>query len=408
MQGNSNEFSCGGRSLTDWLGELVADDRSRRVRAAEAIQQIRFQPSSQEAGPAHGHAHLEAFDAAVRDAMQAPGFDARGFVAAIVRLLGEPIRGEDAQEAFAQSLAASFVFLALRDEILLAPEAIRTMLGDPRQRWNAIQVIERLGPKAEVFADDLVAQIDAGQPRRPFDAPDALAAVIRDDPSRIRAIVGRLDSPEPAVAEGAADVLVSLGRRAAELAPECVEMLASLAQTEDSPIRAAAITAMGRVAQGRDEVVDLLLELSRSADGRVAGAAITALGDVGRRPERVVPRLIDALEDYEERDSDWLHYSAHERVVRALQAFGDAAAPAVPALAARVRRADEELDRGAIETLGRLGPIAESALPILERLAEEEGYTAEDLETPVDLLDEDFLPRAVVRIRETRGLHRNI
>jgi HEAT repeat protein len=404
MSGNETRFSYEGRGLDYWLRELVADDLRRRDRAATAIQELRFRPPEEVTTSAEAHVHLSAFDAAIRAAIRAPGFDSHGFLTTLVRILtGQtPKHGRtaSAQEAFLQSLAASFVFLALDDEILLVPDEIRAMLADPRQRWNAIQVIERLGPRALVFADDLVGQLDASHQRRPFDASDALAAVIRDDADRVRGIVDRLKASEPAVAEGAAGTLYSLGPRAAELAPGCVERLLAIANREGSPARAAAIAALGRVTQGTDMAVDPLLALSRSPENEVRGNAITALGDIGQQPEKVVPRLAEAFEDYREEDPDWTYYSAHERVVRALQEFGEAAIPAVPALTARVLREDDELDKGVIETLRRLGPAAREALPVLERLAEEQGYTAEDFASPEDLDEElDPVAMAIVRIR---------
>lgn len=404
MTGEATQFAYRGRRLDHWLPELVSGDERRRIVAAQAIQEIRFHPAEAIETAAGAHAHLASFDVAVREAVRAPGFPCVPFLTALIHILRgpEPQQGRtaDAQEAFMQSLAASFVFLALEDEILLVPDEIRAMLRDPRQRWNAIQVIERLGPKAEPFADDLAGQLDASTRRRPFDAPDALAAVIHDDGRRIGQIVERLEAAEPAVAEGAADTLYSLGPRAAEAVPDCVDKLLAIAAREDAPVRTAAITALGRVTRGTDVAIDPLLAVSASQAPQVRGASLTALGDIGRQSEKVVRRLVEAFEDYQEKDPDWLHYSKHERVVRALQAFGVAAAVAVPALMARVRRREEELDKGVIETLGKLGPAAREALPVLETLAEEEGYTDEDFQTPEELDEElDFLGVAILRIR---------
>lgn len=403
MTSNEARFAYEGRRLDQWLLELVADDWHRRNEAAEAIQEIRFRPPQAVDTAAGAHAHLEAFDAAIREAVNAPGFPLQAFLVSLIGVLrgAAPQQGRkvDAQEAFTQSLSASFVFLALGEEILLVPDEIRTMLRDSRHRWNALQVIERLGPKAEIFAGDLLAQLDASTPRRPFDAPDALAAVVRDNSEQIRQLVDRLEAREPAVAEGAAETLYSLGPRAAEAVPDCIDRLLAIATRDDSPVRSAAITALGQAAKGTDVAVDPLLALSINPDPKARGAALTALGDIARQPDKVVPRLIEAFEDYQEEDSEWLYYSQHERVVRALQAFGEAAIPAIPALVARVRREDE-LDKGVIETLRKLGPAAREALPVLEKLAEEEEYTPEDFENPEELDEDfDFLPLAILTIR---------
>jgi len=404
MTDNDAPFTYESRRLADWLEDLIADDFRRREQAATAIQEIRFHPPQNVDTSAGAHAHLEAFDTAVRQAIGSAGFDAPAFLTRLIHLLKGSLpgqgRGANTQEAFTQSLAASFVFAALREELLLVADEIRAMLADSRQRWNAIQAIERLGTKGHVFADDLLSRLDTSESRRPFDAPDALAAVIHDDAQRVRAVVDRLDAAEPAVAEGAAETFYTLGLRATELAPDCIARLLTLSKREGSPARSAAITALGRVTQGTDVAVDELLSLSRHPENAVRGPALSALGEIGRQPERVVPRLIEALDDYQEHDADWLHYSQHERVVRGLQTFGLSAIPAVPALIARVRRDVDKLDTGVIETLAKLGPAAREALPSLERLAEDEGYTAEDYAHPEELDEEyDLVAVAVLRIR---------
>lgn len=171
-----------------------------------------------------------------------------------------------------------------------------------------------------------------------------------------------------------------------------------MSEQEDVAQRAAAAAALGRVTSGTDVALDRLLQLSRDDDMWVRGLAITALGDVARQPERVVPRLIEALDDYDEFDPDWTYSSEHERVTEALKAFGHAAAPALSALVARIRNAEGEADREVIEILGRLGPIAREALPLLEELAREWGYEEDDFAD-----DTDYLAAAIASIRANRS-----
>ena len=190
--------------------------------------------------------------------------------------------------------------------------------------------------------------------RRPFDAPDALAAVVRDNSEQIRQLVDRLEAREPAVAEGRRNALFarSPGGRGGS-------RLHRPALGDRHPRRLARSLgghhALGRRQKGRTSPWTRCSPIHQSRS-QSSGAALTALGDIARQPDKVVPRLIEAFEDYQEEDSEWLYYSQHERGPRATS-FGEAAIPAIPALVARVRREDE-LDKGVIETLRKLGPAA--------------------------------------------------
>ncbi len=445
---NLNEtgrFVSDGKGLNHWLWELVCDDMDRRSGAAKVI--IRMWEGGLLDPGFDFERHLEEFGASVRQAVDAAGSDAAEFIEKLIdtmeaahregmrlwkegqarvdrvtdRLLarlGPDPKPEDMaaimprlrrvagsacdpknaneraqQELSEQQIAAQFVFSALREQLLLKTGRVRALLRSENRWHSAAEALERIGPAANLFAGELLAQLDrSGGRRYDFRMPKALAAVIRDDPARIREVVRRLEANEPGVSAGAAQTLWYLGERAARLTPECVARL--LAMTRREEVRGDAIQALGQVTRGTDVAVDRLLALSHDRDHWVKGAALTALGEIGRQPEKIVPRLIAAFDDYQEQDSDYQQSSEHERVVRALQAFGAAAAPAVPALIARVRRPGRELDWGVIETLGKLGAAARDALPVLEQIADTFGYTTDDLQN-----DTDFLAQAISRLR---------
>jgi hypothetical protein len=441
MTESEGRFTREGSGLDHWLWELVCDEMDRRDHAAQIVSSMHMEiPGDTNVTAETIRSHFEAFNTAVRDTLDRPDFDTRAFLEALIvfmdaaqahrmglwkkeqarvdrvadklvaRLGRNPTPEELAtfivrmarvictrcdeknvsartqERLLSQQVTALTVFGALGEQLLLLPHRLRAMLRDPHDQHRAAEALKRIGPPAIGFAEQLLAELDAGDGGRSFRFPDTLASVIRDDTDRVRQVVDRLDSITSHVAEGAAYTLFHLGPRAAELNPQCVEELLKMSEQEDVAQRGAATAALGRVTRGTDAALDRLLELSRDDDMWVRGPAITALGDVAQQPERVVPRLIEAFDDYDEPDPDWSYRSDHERVTEALQEFGHAAAPAVSALAARIRNAEGEADQGVIETLGKLGPIAREALPGLEELARESEYDEDDLADDTDYL----------------------
>jgi hypothetical protein len=440
-------FTYRRHGIDHWLWELVSDDIDRRDRAVAALNRLQSQAleeaieSTDEPG-----AYFEPFNAAVRAAVSAPGFRTAEFVTALADLLeaaqaarmgawrrenartdrvtdrlmkrlgdhptpealesvaprlrkvlcsfNDPKNGDARLQdrLLTQQISAGFVFAALNEELLLAPDALRRMLRSKDERHQAVHALERIGPPAAPhFADDLMADLDACREEHYFDAARALASLVRDAPSAVRAVAERLHVPQQAVVAAAAATLASLGDKAVAYAPECVGRLIALARDGARPTpRYAAIAALGHVTRGRDDAVETLLALSRDPDMWTRGGALMALGEVGRQPEVVIPRLIEAFDDYQEQDPDLTYSSRHERVTGALKAFGPAAAPAIPALLARLRPAADEgiaYDRGVVEALVAIGPAArDAALPALEALADALEYGPDELDDETDEL----------------------
>jgi hypothetical protein len=437
---DSNRFIHQGHGLDHWLWELVCDDIDCREIAADVIDQMRFGISADQSDEAI-KAFFEEFDKAVRSTLARPDFNARAFVEALIDFipaaqaqrmqlvheetersdrvydemvarLGEekgrkawaktlrvsidqPNKNEQMQEQLLhQGVTAAVVFGALGEELLIAPDRLLGLLRDRHHQYLAAEALGRIGPAARSFADELLHQLKSNRERR---MAEGLAAIIRDDAAMIHSVVDRLQAKDPEVAAGAADVLYYLGERAAELAPESIDALLALANRRDWA--RSCLGAVGAVARGTDLAVDRLLLLSRDRDNEVQGSALAALGQIGRQPDRLVPRLIQAFDDYQEQNPDLFHNSEHELVVCALQQFGPAAAPATPTLIKHIYRSDDnELDRGVIETLGKIGPPAREALPVLEKLAKERDVEQLD---PQDT--SDFLVEAINRIRGNLG-----
>jgi hypothetical protein len=305
--------------------------------------------------------------------------------------VNQPNTNEQMQEQLLhQSVTAAMVFAVLDEELLVAPDRLLALLRDRHHQYLAAEALGRIGPPARSFAEELLHQLESNRERA---MAEGLATIIRDDAAMIRLLVDRLRAEGAEVAAGAADTLHYLGQRAAELVPQCVDALLAMANRQDWAC--SSIEAVGSVAGGTDIAVDRLLDLSRVPNIQIKGPALTALGEIARQPDRVVPRLIEAFHDYQEEDPDYLYNSEHERVVRALQNFGPAAAPATPTLIKHIYRSDDnELDQGVIGTLSKIGPAAREALPALEELLK--GSVVEEV-NPQDT--SDFIVETISRIR---------
>lgn len=269
---------------------------------------------------------------------------------------------------------ALLLFDCLREELLIISDKLRDWVRQEgvKQRLLA-KALERLGTSAtREFLPDLVADMDRSEPYR-FAFVGALASLARDEEKTVRELVERVRLALGKRAINPLQVLRVLGPRAAELVPSIFSLLMDALENRDS--RTAAIYALGTIGSENEEwgerIAMRLLELSRTDDVWQKGAALWALGDLKALPDQVVPRLIEAFDDYEEPDPDYNYGSSHTFVTRSLQAFGPLVAPAVPALLARLRNDDGELDSGVIATLGTIGPVAAEfgAVEALEDLA---------------------------------------
>jgi hypothetical protein len=437
--------SRGGRSLGEWLLELAEDDFARRRAAGDAILSIAqpwrsMNPTTAEQLDEYQRLlkEGESFAGVLRRAVDEPSFPKAQFVRAlceykvavqvsweqrVTRKLDREERVADkvverfraapsapgAEETFHRRLArvyfgtreddheasssassaAYVVFNALDDAFLAAPDALALVLRQKVLASSAAEALERIGPAAkEPFGRILLDMLDAADERHAFHYANALAAVCREDPELVDALVGRALEAPWAVAEGAIEALGAIGPTLLERTPDLLARLLRR-QTPELSYPVALMRAAGRI--GRDDagLLATLLDYARPRPPRIIkaeggfdwdatlserGAALESLGNFTRFPDRVVPVLADALETFEEYDPDWGYERGdHGRVVASLRAFGPAAAAAVPALTRRVKDRDGAWDREVIRLLGDIGPPAADALPALEQLYAEDG-----------------------------------
>jgi HEAT repeat protein len=427
MGRRSTKFVRRGKSLDQWLWDLVAPDERRRTIAASIISQMHDHASGEEFDDStfDARAHTTEFDIAVRAIAGQSTFDAQRYIERLVGLIlsaqdervslfraaceqpdpstdkpfpdnlesavtsafeaAESMASKRQAQLLAQEIAAGTVFGALGPHVFGVPQLVRELLADMRFQPEILSAIEQHSDAAAFLFPDLLRHLDeTGEPCS-FQMAGALAAVARNHPDQIRAIVARLVSTDPNPCSAAAHTLELIGEPVFEVAPDAIGVL--LAMTAPAhECRIAAIAALGRITRGRTLAIDRLFQLCDDPDMEARGAAITALGDIACEPERVVPRLIRALDDFDEQGGD---YARHTRIACALASFGPAALPALPHLIERLLPAESEhdpecgvhlLDHAILDTIAAMGAAARDALPMLQALATRFNYDRDDPE----------------------------
>lgn len=442
-------FDREGRPLSAWLLDLVSEDAPARLKAGDVLQGMQF-------GVPYGHTELddldweehcrnpgqaERFAAAVREAVDAPGFPRAEFVRRLilyrmmihadwVRRVDETQRraasesdeyikrigrrleaaGDDAERAeparrlcrwFCASVsrgvkadqaiyegaeamspagfAASLVFDALDVALLADRPGLRLMLDEASGlRWAALQALERIGPPAADFAPELMPRLDDQTVGRWFDAARALGSIGCDDPATVDALLTRLASPSAEIRGAAAACLAWAGPPLA-----------------------------GRV----DEAVDLLLEATRPPSVDVG--AIEALAALGRDREGALARVLDLASPQEPR---WVvvHHPTHDdrfdeamrhrgvaiAALRHFRSFADEVMPILVDAIDTFEEYDPDESYGGdharvCETLAEFGPAAAPAVSRLAAYLESWRERSDDDGTP--------LPSAMLRALRSIG-----
>jgi HEAT repeat protein len=204
---------------------------------------------------------------------------------------------------------------------LAADKTIQTLLSDDDgERYAASRTLSKRGANAIPLLIEALAQ----------DAP------------RLRAM--------------AAHALAGMETKAAGALPTLIELLT---KDPDATVRASAVRAVSLIASG-----DGLPALTRAMEDADTNVAITAAFGVSRldpTSTRAAERLAEALARPEPKGTN-----QRQEACFFLEKMGAAAAPAIPALINMLSGAeDEDLTASAIETLGKLGPVARPAISVL-------------------------------------------
>lgn len=433
MPSPDETFSREGRSLRQWLHDLLGPDPVTRRRAENVVSAMWWGAPVADTTiylhlPPDPDAHRNQFAEAIGAILADPAFPGRQFVESALnqmkngarrqhdrfemeerlldRIFDEENDAKTEQEATEKIAAAraeedvgrlpnSFgphtlhMVIECAGPILLdMPETVRRALLDDTCARSIAKALWRLGPAAVAFASDLLHALGA-QIAAASAFPEVLASVARDDPATVRKLLDLVTSGNTDAAWRALEVLRSIGRDAVRLMPGVVDAL--LPMGDDSDQGVSVLRCLASVAPDRRDVFDRVLDAARprppdirEAEGFPGytfdanmgrrGPAIEALGHFEAFADEAVSVLTDAIDTFEEYDSDWGYENGeHGRVVTALSRLVPASVAAVPTLVKHLRDEDEngDIDWRIIRFFGQLGPAAHAALPALRRLQEE-------------------------------------
>jgi HEAT repeat protein len=190
---------------------------------------------------------------------------------------------------------------------------------DPARRAEAAQALAQLGPEGAARAATLAPLLEDADPSVRWSALDALARIRPDDAALVAAMVARLSDPEPGVRRRARTAAADLG--AAAVLP-----LVRRVEARDDPFgdALAALGSIGPAAAGAAPVLEAALTGPEWDGQERAARALSRLGAAGVDPLR------RALRDDR---GDVAAFAAD-----GLGSMGALAAPALPDLAAALRR----------------------------------------------------------------------
>lgn len=258
---------------------------------------------------------------------------------------------DDMQSATRSAAAMALGTIAPGDERSEAVvSALVSHLNDPAEmvRVSIAMDLVRFGPKAKAAAVPLGEWFRA---RRSclWIAADALGALGVEAAPAVPILIEAARDQNSETREYAIQALGLIGPGVEGVLPA----LRSAMKDPEDRVRSRASDALGRI-DGPE--IPNLIEALRSPDFSVRKTAVDALGAVGPDAAPAVPALIARLAD------------EHEGVLnRALQALPRIGAAAVPALVDALENGDPRIRLGAAEVLGRIGPSAAAAADRLEK-----------------------------------------
>lgn len=156
----------------------------------------------------------------------------------------------------------------------------------------------------------------------------------------------------------ALDALQTIGASASTTLPQLTKLL----ESPEPTWRAGASKVLGEFSDSLDTVIPLLIERLKDPDWTVRNAATDALAKFKTDAKPAVPELAHLLLSEEDRVA----------VRTALRAIDTAGPEAVPALLTGAQHDDGAVRFMSVYLLGKVGPEAKDALPVLRELAEKD------------------------------------
>ncbi|GEM_PF-605545 len=128
-------------------------------------------------------------------------------------------------------------------------------------------------------------------------------------------------------------------------------------QSHDAIVRTLSARGLAKIGPGAKDATEILAKaMIAEKDGNTASEIAGAIGKVGPPPAKLVPAVLAALKE-----------RGNLKEVNYRDAMVALGPPAVPALITAMESPDRDVQHGAIESLGRIGPGAKSAVDALVR-----------------------------------------
>jgi HEAT repeat protein len=137
--------------------------------------------------------------------------------------------------------------------------------------------------------------------------------------------------------------------------------VAKLLKDKRSSVRSAAVKCLAKVEADQSKTIPILITALQDSDWTVRGDAAAELGEFGSAAKQAVPALFRMLASEDDTDA----------ARGALRAIDDAGPESVPVLIEGLKSTDRRRQFYAIFLLGKIGPKASQALPVLRQLQEE-------------------------------------
>jgi HEAT repeat protein len=229
---------------------------------------------------------------------------------------------------------------------------LKEKLGDrePAVRGFATRAMGQVGPAARDYVPLLVALLKDDDPDLRRASAEALGKIGRDAKAAVPALAKALQDQDTEVRTRAVAALEQIGRQ-----PQTVAALFQALKDSDEAVARRAVEALKKIGPLGKEDVPILREGLQSPQALVRSEAIQALGQLGAEAKDALPEFIAAVGDKES--------IVKLRAIQALGSLAGDAKDAVPALVKALAEKDEAIRGAAIKTLGEIGPPAKAAIP---------------------------------------------
>jgi HEAT repeat protein len=230
---------------------------------------------------------------------------------------------------------------------------------DPKQRVAAAQALIELDPDPEISRPIIKKVMDGASPEVLDTVLDAVASL---GEKALPRMIEALKAPE--VRARVASIIARIGPKAKQAVPALVEALAD----PEPETRNEVLFALGSIGPGAESAVPAVAKALGDPDMNVRYAACYALGSIGpaaKSAKAALQRNLASPDEFLAMDSAWA-------LSRIDPGCTESAPKTVPLLVKGLEQPDAMTRLHAVESLGRLGPLAKDAAAALKKALEDD------------------------------------